>query len=90
MSLVGGGSLLIGAIPAVLYMERFGCRYWANVMLPGLFIGLTSIILWIGFFGSYACLSWVVPSEVFHTYLRSYDEKDCRELPGSHNLSGED
>ncbi|CAG7918038.1 unnamed protein product [Penicillium olsonii] len=95
MSLVGGGSLLIGAIPAVLYMERFGRRYWANVMLPGFFVGLvlvgvgytidvhkypsaaqgvylTGIILYMGFFGSYACLTWVVPSEVFPTYLRSY------------------
>jgi hypothetical protein len=95
MSLVGGGSLLIGTIPAVLYMERFGRRYWANVMLPGFFVGLilvgvgytidynkypataqgvylTGIILYMGFFGSYACLTWVVPSEVFPTYLRSY------------------
>ncbi|OOF91179.1 hypothetical protein ASPCADRAFT_510373 [Aspergillus carbonarius ITEM 5010] len=95
MSLVGGGSLLIGTIPAVLYMERFGRRYWANAMLPGFFIGLvlvgvgyqidykthpaaaqgvylTGIILYQAFFGSYACLTWVVPSEVFPTYLRSY------------------
>ncbi|KAJ5484907.1 hypothetical protein N7539_004895 [Penicillium diatomitis] len=95
MSLVGGGALLIGTIPACLYMERFGRRYWANVMLPGFFIGLvlvgagytidynkypaaaegvylTGIILYMGFFGSYACLTWVIPSEVFPTYLRSY------------------
>jgi MFS family permease len=95
MSLVGGGSLLLGTIPAVLYMERFGRRYWANVMLPGFFIGLifvgagytidfnthpalaeglylTGIILYMGFFGSYACLTWVIPAEVFPTYLRSY------------------
>ncbi|KAJ5901163.1 General substrate transporter [Penicillium tannophilum] len=95
MSLVGGGSLLIGAIPAVMYMERFGRRYWANAMLPGFFIGLvlvgvgytidynkypaaaqgiylTGIILYMGFFGSYACLTWVIPSEVFPTYLRHY------------------
>ncbi|RAH63360.1 MFS sugar transporter [Aspergillus piperis CBS 112811] len=95
MSLVGGGSLLIGTIPAVLYMERFGRRYWANAMLPGFFIGLvlvgigyqinyqthpkaaqgiylTGIILYQAFFGSYACLTWVVPAEVFPTYLRSY------------------
>ncbi|KAJ5778878.1 hypothetical protein N7457_006598 [Penicillium paradoxum] len=95
MSLVGGGALLIGAIPAVLYMERFGRRYWANAMLPGFFIGLvlvgvgyaidfvkypaaaqgvylTGIVLYMGFFGSYACLTWVIPSEVFPTYLRSY------------------
>jgi hypothetical protein len=92
MSLVGGGSLLIGTIPGVLYMERFGRRFWANTMLPCFFIGLvfvgvsyqltsfkategvylTGIILYNGFFGSYACLTWVIPSEVFPTYLRSY------------------
>ncbi|KAA8643304.1 hypothetical protein EYZ11_002354 [Aspergillus tanneri] len=95
MSLVGGGSLLIGTIPAVMYMEKFGRRYWANAMLPGFFIGLvlvgvgytidygkhpaaaegvylTGIILYMGFFGSYACLTWVIPAEVFPTYLRSY------------------
>jgi len=95
MSLVGGGALLLGTIPAVLYMEKFGRRYWANTMLPGFFIGLllvgigykipldkhpkaaegvylTGLILYMGFFGSYACLTWVIPSEVFPTYLRSY------------------
>lgn len=102
MSLVGGGSLLIGTIPAVLFMDspRFGRRYWANVMLPGFFIGLvlvgvgyqipiethrsaamglylTGIILYMGFFGSYACLTWVIPSESFPTYLRSYGMTTC-------------
>jgi len=92
MSLVGGGSLLLGTIPGVLYMDRFGRRFWANMMLPCFFIGLvlvgvsyqlnsftategvylTGIILYNGFFGSYACLTWVLPSEVFPTYLRSY------------------
>ncbi|KAJ5622944.1 hypothetical protein N7490_011549 [Penicillium lividum] len=95
MSLVGGASLMFGTIPAVMYMERFGRRYWANAMLPGFFIGLvlvgvgytidyekypaaaqgiylTGIILYMGFFGSYACLTWVIPSEVFPTYLRHY------------------
>jgi sugar porter (SP) family MFS transporter len=95
MSLVGGGALMLGTIPAVLYMEKFGRRYWANTMLPGFFIGLllvgigyqipidkhqrlaeglylTGIILYMGFFGSYACLTWVIPSEVFPTYLRHY------------------
>lgn len=95
MSLVGGGALMLGTIPAVLYMERFGRRYWANTMLPGFFIGLllvgvgyqvnaqthqrlanglylTGLILYMGFFGSYACLTWVIPSEVYPTYLRSY------------------
>ncbi|KAJ5248862.1 MFS sugar transporter [Penicillium chermesinum] len=95
MSLVGGGSLMLGTIPAVIYMERFGRRYWANVMLPGFFVGLilvgvgytidyqtrpaaaeglylTGIIIYMGFMGSYACLTWVIPSEVFPTYLRHY------------------
>ncbi|KAK7906478.1 Myo-inositol transporter 2 [Apiospora marii] len=95
MSLVGGGSLLIGTIPAIFYMEKFGRRFWANMMLPGFFVGLVLIamshqiptstnlagstamymiglILYMGFFGCYACLTWVIPSEVYPTYLRSY------------------
>jgi hypothetical protein len=95
MSLVGGGSLLLGTIPASLFMERYGRRFWANTMLPGFFIGLVVIgvsyqipldtnlrgaeacyliglVLYMGFFGCYACLTWVVPSEVYPTYLRSY------------------
>ncbi|KAI0015384.1 sugar transporter-domain-containing protein [Xylariomycetidae sp. FL0641] len=95
MSLVGGGALLIGTIPACFLMERFGRRFWANVMLPGFLAGLVIIggsyqinvetnlvsaeavyliglILYMGFFGCYACLTWVVPSEVYPTYLRSY------------------
>jgi sugar porter (SP) family MFS transporter len=94
MSLVGGGSLLLGTIPAILYMEKFGRRFWACAMLPGFFIGLviigcsyliplsnksgaqgayiTGLIIYEGFFGSYSCLTWVLPSEVYPTYLRSY------------------
>ncbi|TAQ84379.1 hypothetical protein B7494_g7296 [Chlorociboria aeruginascens] len=94
MSLVGGGSLLLGTIPAILFMEKFGRRFWAIAMLPGFFIGLVIIgasytipldnkagsqgayiaglIIYEGFFGSYACLTWVIPSEVYPTYLRSY------------------
>ncbi|KIW16068.1 hypothetical protein PV08_06119 [Exophiala spinifera] len=92
MSLVGGGALLLGTIPGVLFMEKYGRRFWANMMLPCFFVGLilvgvsyhmtsltgtegmylTGIILYNGFFGSYACLTWVLPSEVFPTYLRSY------------------
>ena len=95
MSLVGGGSLLLGTLPAIFYMERFGRRFWACAMLPGFFIGLliigcsylidsntntggaegcyiTGLILYEGFFGSYSCLTWVLPAEVYPTYLRSY------------------
>jgi sugar porter (SP) family MFS transporter len=94
MSLVGGGSLLIGTIPAIFYIERFGRRFWACVTLPGFFVGLliiscsylvpvqnfsaaagvyiTGLVIYESFFGSYACLTWVIPSEVFPTYLRSY------------------
>lgn len=38
----------------------------------GLGLYLTGLILYMGFFGSYACLTWVIPSEVYPTYLRSY------------------
>jgi len=94
MSLVGGGSLLLGTIPAIFYMERCGRRFWALATLPGFFIGLilvgvsyempldnlvavqglylTGLILYQGFFGCYSTLTWVVPSEVYPTYLRSY------------------
>jgi hypothetical protein len=33
---------------------------------------LIGLVLYMGFFGCYACLTWVVPSEVYPTYLRSY------------------
>ncbi|KKK21306.1 hypothetical protein P175DRAFT_0436483 [Aspergillus ochraceoroseus IBT 24754] len=95
MSLVGGGSLLLGTLPAIFLMETCGRRFWAIVMLPGFFIGLvligisyqfsvethlmtveglylTGLVVYMGFFGSYACLTWVVPAEVYPTYLRSY------------------
>ncbi|CAA9960253.1 hypothetical protein CFE70_003696 [Pyrenophora teres f. teres 0-1] len=92
MSLVGGGSLLIGTIPAIFLMETCGRRFWAIAMLPGFFFGLllvgisyhlttlsatlglylTGLILYMLFFGSYAALTWVIPSEVYPTYLRSY------------------
>ncbi|KAL1311262.1 hypothetical protein AAFC00_001451 [Neodothiora populina] len=92
MSLVGGGSLLIGTIPAIFLMETCGRRFWAIAMLPGFFIGLvlvgistqfssfkategvylTGLIIYEMFFGSYACLTWVIPAEVYPTYLRSY------------------
>lgn len=43
MSLVGGGSLLLGTIPAIFLMESFGRRFWAIITLPGFFIGLVLI-----------------------------------------------
>lgn len=42
MSLVGGGSLLIGTIPAILWMDRFGRRVWGYNMV-GFFIGLVLV-----------------------------------------------
>lgn len=92
MSLVGGGSLLIGTIPAIFLMETCGRRFWAISTLPFFFLGLvlvgvsylipsrqgtegvylTGLIIYEIFFGSYACLTWVIPSEVYPTYLRSY------------------
>lgn len=92
MSLVGGGALLIGTIPAIFLMETCGRRFWAIAMLPGFLIGLilvgvsyqlhsvtatlgvylTGLIIYELFFGSYAALTWVIPSEVYPTYLRSY------------------
>ena len=92
MALVGGGSLLIGTIPAIFLMETCGRRFWAIAMLPGFLVGLvlvgvsyqieslqgtlgtyfTGLILYELFFGSYAALTWVIPSEVYPTYLRSY------------------
>lgn len=42
MSLVGGGSLLIGTIPAILWMDRFGRRVW-GYNLVGFFVGLVLV-----------------------------------------------
>jgi hypothetical protein len=33
---------------------------------------IAGLIIYEGFFGSYACLTWVIPAEVYPTYLRSY------------------
>lgn len=92
VSLVGGGSLLLGTIPAIFLMETCGRRFWAISMLPGFLVGLvlvgvsyqitdlsgklavyfTGLVLYMLFFGSYAALTWVISSEVYPTYLRSY------------------
>lgn len=99
MSLVGGGSLLLGTIPAILLMDRFGRRVWGlNIIgcIIGLvFVGagyqidpvknlmgaegvyLTGIILYMFFFGSYACLTWVVPAESFGLKTRPLGMTFC-------------
>ncbi|EMG48708.1 hypothetical protein G210_0690 [Candida maltosa Xu316] len=102
MSLVGGGALLIGTIPGVLYMDKFGRRVW-GFNIVGFLIGLvlvgvgysinietnlaaaegvylTGLILYMGFFGSYACLTWVVPSESFSIGTRSQGMSICSAL----------
>lgn len=99
MSLVGGGSLLLGTIPAILFMDRFGRRVW-GLNIVGFFVGLvlvgigyhidlkrhlaaaegvylTGIILYMMFFGSYACLTWVLPSESFDLRTRSVGMTIC-------------
>lgn len=99
MSLVGGGSLMLGTIPAILYMDRFGRRVW-GLNIIGFFIGLVlvgvgylinldtnvaaaegvyllGIILYMGFFGSYACLTWVLPAESFDLRTRSMGMTIC-------------
>lgn len=105
MSLVGGGSLLLGTIPAIFLMESFGRRFWAIVTLPGFFIGLvligisyrfdvetdlmtveglylTGLILYQGFFGSYACLTWGMSVlEFFDIPDINYTSGPVRSLP---------
>ncbi|CUM68528.1 uncharacterized protein PRCAT00006254001 [Priceomyces carsonii] len=99
MSLVGGGSLLIGTIPAILWMDKFGRRVW-GLNIIGFFVGLilvgigyqintatnlpaaegvylSGIILYMGFFGSYACLTWVLPAESFDLRTRSIGMTIC-------------
>lgn len=99
MSLVGGGSLMLGTIPAILFMDRFGRRVWGmNIIgcIIGLvFVGagyqvdavknlataegvyLTGIILYMLFFGSYACLTWVIPAESFDLKTRPLGMTFC-------------
>lgn len=102
MSLVGGGALMIGTIPAILWMDRFGRRTW-GMNIVGFFIGLvlvgagykiniktnlaaaegvylSGIILYMGFFGAYACLTWVCPSESFSLQTRTVGMSICSFL----------
>lgn len=56
-------------------LVMIGCSYLINIHtnLAGVEgVYLTGLIIYMGFFGSYACLTWVIPSEVYPTYLRSY------------------
>lgn len=108
MSLVGGGALWLGAIPAILYMDKFGRRVWAQNILV-FFLGLmlvgigylkqtsigdnwdsdaggrraamgvyfTGMIIYEWFFGSYACLTWVVPAESFNLRTRAQGMAIC-------------
>jgi len=102
ISILPGSALLLGTLPAVFFIERFGRRYWATIAFPGFFLGLliiggfylisnnltaplgtynlsasqgryiTGLIIYEAFFGAYSTLTWVIPSEVYPTYLRSY------------------
>lgn len=93
MSMVGGAALLLGTIPAILWMDRFGRRTWAmtivifavGLVLVGVGyriniqtnlaaaegVYLTGLILYNIAFGSYAALTWVLPSESFSLGTRS-------------------
>lgn len=93
MSMVGGAALLIGTIPAILWMDRFGRRTWSmtivifaiGLVLVGVGylinmktnlvaaegVYLTGQILYNMAFGSYAALTWVLPSESFSLSTRS-------------------
>lgn len=99
MSLVGGGALMIGTIPAILWMDRFGRRVW-GLNIVGFFFGLVlvgigylidlkthlqaaegtylaGIVLYMGFFGCYSCLTWVCPAESFSLNTRTVGMAIC-------------
>lgn len=93
MSMVGGAALLLGTIPAILWMDKFGRRTWSMTIIVfaiGLIlvgvgyrinivtnlaaaegVYLTGLILYNIAFGSYAALTWVLPSESFSLGTRS-------------------
>lgn len=102
MSMVGGAALLIGTIPAILWMDRFGRRTWSmtivifavGLVLVGVGyqinlktnlpaaegVYLTGQILYNMAFGSYAALTWVLPSESFSLGTRSVGMTVCSAL----------
>ncbi|KAF2766205.1 MFS sugar transporter-like protein [Teratosphaeria nubilosa] len=49
-----------------------GVSYHVNSIAGKEGVYLTGLIIYELFFGCYACLTWVIPSEVYPTYLRSY------------------
>jgi sugar porter (SP) family MFS transporter len=105
MSMVGGGALFLGTLPAVFTMDRFGRRVWAQnivMFIVGLVLvgvgylytdkgieyfndnratalGLffSGLVLYMGFFGAYSCLTWVVPAESFDFNTRSQGMAIC-------------
>lgn len=102
MSMVGGAALLIGTIPAILFMDRYGRRTWAHTIWLFIFglvlvgvgyrinvnthkaaaegVYLTGQILYNMSFGSYAALTWVVPSESFSLSTRSLGMTICSAM----------
>ncbi|QLL30197.1 hypothetical protein HG536_0D00140 [Torulaspora globosa] len=101
MSMVGGAALLIGTIPAILWMDKFGRRTWSmtivlfsiGLVLVGVGylyqdsnliaaegVYLTGQIIYNMAFGSYAALTWVLPSESFSLGTRSVGMTVCSAL----------
>ncbi|QLQ77768.1 hypothetical protein HG537_0A00150 [Torulaspora globosa] len=101
MSMVGGAALLIGTIPAILWMDKFGRRTWSmtivlfsiGLVLVGVGylyqdsnliaaegVYLTGQIIYNMAFGSYAALTWVLPSESFSLGTRSMGMTVCSAL----------
>lgn len=104
MSIPAAVALMFGTIPAILWMDKFGRRPWAQ-NICGFFVGLilvgvgslfidgeagvtpntttalglslTGIYLYMGFFGTYACLTWVLPAESFNLRTRSQGMAIC-------------
>lgn len=60
-------------LPGFLFgLILVGISYQLESISSQLGLYLTGLVLYELFFGSYAALTWVIPSEVYPTYLRSY------------------
>lgn len=66
--------MLLGTIPGVLLMERFGRRFWALVTLPCFFIGLVLVGV------SYQLNTLVATEGVYLTGIILYNGT-CISLP---------